>query len=79
MYYFLSLINVGISPYMLNPTRWDLKGKAAFVPAALNACLLVWAWFRLPETKGMTPETLDRLFHDGVSARQFRNQASRYQ
>lgn len=79
MYYFLSLINVAISPYMLNPKRWDLKGKAAFPAAILNVLLLLWAYFRLPETKGMTPETLDHLFHEKVPARKFKQEAARFQ
>ena len=68
MYYFLSIINVVISPYMLNPSKWDL-----------NVCLLIWAYYRLPETKGMTPETLDHLFHEKISARKFKAEASRFQ
>jgi SP family general alpha glucoside:H+ symporter-like MFS transporter len=79
MYYFLSIINVIISPYMLNPSKWDLKGKAAFPAAILNICLFVWAYYRLPETKGMTPETLDHLFHEKVSARNFKAEAARFQ
>jgi SP family general alpha glucoside:H+ symporter-like MFS transporter len=79
MYYFLSIINVVISPYMLNPSKWDLKGKAAFPAAILNVCLLIWAYYRLPETKGMTPETLDHLFHEKISARKFKAEASRFQ
>lgn len=79
MYYFLSIANVAISPYMLNPTRWDLKGKAAFPAAILNVLLLIWAYFRLPETKGMTPETLDHLFHEKIPARKFKEAAERYQ
>ncbi|KAH8627976.1 General alpha-glucoside permease [Alternaria alternata] len=79
MYYFLSIVNVVISPYMLNPSKWDLKGKAAFPAAILNVCLLIWAYYRLPETKGMTPETLDHLFHEKISARKFKAEASRFQ
>lgn len=79
MYYFLSIINVAISPYMLNPKKWDLKGKAAFPAAILNVLLLLWAFFRLPETKGMTPETLDKLFHEKVPARKFKQEATRFQ
>jgi SP family general alpha glucoside:H+ symporter-like MFS transporter len=79
MYYFLSIINVAISPYMLNPKKWDLKGKAAFPAAILNVLLLLWAYFRLPETKGMTPETLDHLFHEKVPARKFKEEAARFQ
>lgn len=79
MYFFLSIINVAISPYMLNPGRWDLKGKAAFPAAIFNVFLLIWAYFRLPETKGLTTETMDHLFHEKTPARNFRQEASRFQ
>ncbi|KAH8895263.1 sugar transporter [Thozetella sp. PMI_491] len=77
--YFLLIINTIVAPYMLNPAAGNLKGKAAFPAAALTLILLVWAYFRLPETKNMTPETLDRLFHDRVPARKFKEEAKRYQ
>lgn len=79
MYYFLSVINVIVAPYMLNPLHGDLKGKAAFPAAVLTLLLIVWTFFRLPETKGMTPETLDHLFHEKVPARRFKAEASRFQ
>ena len=78
-YYFLAIINSVISPYMLNPKKWDLKGKAAFPAATLNVLLFLWAYFRLPETKGMTPETLNHLFHEKVPARKFKEEATRLQ
>ena len=79
MYYFLSVINVIVAPYMLNPAKGDLKGKAAFPAAGLTLVLIAWTFFRLPETKGMTPETLDHLFHEKVPARKFKEEASRFQ
>lgn len=53
MYYFLSILSTVISPYMLNPTEGDLKGKATFPAAVFTALLVVWTYFRLPETKGL--------------------------
>ncbi|KAJ8119116.1 hypothetical protein OPT61_g21 [Boeremia exigua] len=79
MYYFLSIINVVISPYMLNPGKWDLKGKSAFPAAILNVLLLIWAFYRLPETKGLTPETLDHLFDQRIPARKFKEESKRFQ
>lgn len=72
-------MNVVVAPYMLNPTAGNLKGKAAFPAAGMAAMLLFWAFFRLPETKGLTPETLDHLFHEKVPARKFREAAKKYQ
>ncbi|KAI6779368.1 uncharacterized protein J7T54_000466 [Emericellopsis cladophorae] len=79
MYYVLSIINVVVSPYLLNPGEANLQGKAAFPAAALTACMIVWTYFRLPEIKGMTADTLDQLFHTKVSARKFAQAAKDYQ
>ncbi|KAI5928356.1 sugar transporter [Camillea tinctor] len=78
-YYVLSILNNITAPYMLNPTAGNMKGKAAFPAAGLTLILVIWTYFRLPETKGMMPETLDRLFHARVSARKFKSEASKYQ
>ncbi|OJJ07272.1 hypothetical protein ASPVEDRAFT_88526 [Aspergillus versicolor CBS 583.65] len=78
-YYILSVLNSVVSPYMLNPTEGNLKGKAAFPAAVFTILLLIWAFFRLPETKGMTTETLDHLFHQEVPARKFKDEAQRFQ
>ena len=64
---------------MLNPAEGNLKGKAAFPAGVFTAMLLVWGYFRLPETKGMTPETLDHLFFNRVPARQFKKEADALQ
>lgn len=47
------------------------RGKAGFFWAV--SCLLctIWAYFRLPETKGRSPAEIDRLFMDKVPARKF--------
>jgi SP family general alpha glucoside:H+ symporter-like MFS transporter len=78
-YYFLSIINVVVSPYLLNPEELNLQGKAAFPAAVLTLMMIVWTYFRLPEIKGMTTETLDKLFHSGTSARKFRAAAKEHQ
>ncbi|KAH7363400.1 general substrate transporter [Plectosphaerella cucumerina] len=78
-YYFLSIINTVVSPYFLNPKELDLKGKAAFLPWGLTVCMVVWTYFRLPELKGMTQETLNNLFDAKVSARKFKEASKEYQ
>lgn len=35
-------------------------------------CVLIWAYYRLPEPKGRTYEELDLLFQKRVPAREFR-------
>lgn len=78
-YYFLSIINVVVSPYLLNPEEANLQGKAAFPAAALTLMMIVWTFFRLPEIKDMTTETLDQLFLEGTPARKFREGAKKCQ
>ncbi|KAM0438623.1 hypothetical protein ACHAPT_001375 [Fusarium lateritium] len=78
-YYFLNIVNTLVAPYMLNPANANLKGKAAFLPASLTVCMWIWAFFRLPETKGLTPETLDHLFGNRVATRKFQEEAKKYQ
>ncbi|KAL4925307.1 general substrate transporter [Aspergillus undulatus] len=78
-YYILSVVNSVVSPYMLNKAEGNLKGKAAFPAAAFTVLLLIWAFYRLPETKGMSTETLDHLFHQRVPARKFKAEAKRFQ
>jgi SP family general alpha glucoside:H+ symporter-like MFS transporter len=56
---------------MLNPAKANLKGKAAFVPAAFILIIGIWSYFRFPETKGRSFEDLDIMFARGVPARQF--------
>ncbi|KAK8847718.1 hypothetical protein IAR55_005577 [Kwoniella newhampshirensis] len=60
-----------ITPYMLNSTAWNWGAKAGFFWAGCTAVCLVWAYFRIPETKGFTFAELDLLFEEGVPARKF--------
>ncbi|KAJ0427171.1 general substrate transporter [Aspergillus carlsbadensis] len=78
-YYILSVVNSVVAPYMLNPAEGNLKGKAAFPAAAFTLLLIVWTFYRLPETKGLTTETLDHLFHERVPARRFGVEKERFQ
>ena len=63
-----------ISPYLLNPNNANLKGKAAWIPCGLNVLLLIYGYFRIPETQGRNSEELDILFgefqaHRGICSR----------
>lgn len=61
-YVVLNIINAVSGPYILNPERGDWKGKAGLLTGALTIVSLVWAYYRLPETRGRTYEELDVLF-----------------
>ncbi|KAL2843134.1 general substrate transporter [Aspergillus pseudoustus] len=61
-----------ITPRMLNPTAWNWRGKSAFLYAGTAFCCFVWAYFRLPEPRGLTYLELDILFNKKASARKFR-------
>ncbi|KAJ6789112.1 hypothetical protein PWT90_08946 [Aphanocladium album] len=58
-------------PYMINPAQANLRGKLGFFFGGLAGICFVWAYFRVPETKGRTYEELDLLFDKNVPARRF--------
>lgn len=72
LYNVIGIINGVITPYMLNPSAWNWKGKAGFFWAGMCFLCLVWTYFRLPEPKGRTFEELDILFERRISARKFK-------
>jgi MFS transporter, SP family, general alpha glucoside:H+ symporter len=61
-----------LMPRMLNPTAWNWKGKACFFWAGTTLFILVWAYSRLPETKGLTYLEMDILFQKRAKAAKFR-------
>jgi len=72
-YYVVSVISQVLEPYFINPTEWNLKGYTGFVWGGTALITGIWAYFRLPETKGRTFEDIDMLFAKNVPARKFRN------
>lgn len=70
-YNIVSLISQVVEPYLINPGEANLRGKTGFVWFATAFPTMIWAWFRLPETKGRTYEELDVLFERRISARKF--------
>ncbi|KAJ5109432.1 hypothetical protein N7456_006107 [Penicillium angulare] len=62
-----------VAPYTLNPTAGDWKGKTAFLAAGFTIFIIVWAYFRLPESRGRTYEELDILFSRDLKAWEFRD------
>ena len=71
-YNLASIIANVLTPRMLNPTAWDWKGKACFLWSGTCLVMLIWAYFRLPEPKGLTYMELDILFEKKAEARKFR-------
>lgn len=70
--YVMVIINAVVAPYMLNVAKANLKGLAAFPAGVMSLLCLLWAYFRLPETKGRTYAELDIMFELKVPARQFK-------
>ncbi|KAJ0344333.1 hypothetical protein COL154_010847 [Colletotrichum chrysophilum] len=70
-YQLVNIVSQVLQTYMMNPTEWNLRGKAGFFWAATACTIFVWSFFRLPEAKGRTYEELDILFARGVPAREF--------
>ncbi|KAF0328422.1 maltose permease MAL61 [Colletotrichum asianum] len=70
-YYMVNVTCSVLQSYFINPTAWDLSGYTGFIWGGTCFCVLLWAFFRLPETKGRTYEELDVLFSQKISARKF--------
>jgi SP family general alpha glucoside:H+ symporter-like MFS transporter len=70
-YYIIQILANVIEPYMINPTEWNWKGKTGFFWFVTAFGTLVWAFFRLPETKHRTYEELDLMFAARVPTRKF--------
>lgn len=57
--------------HMMNPTKWNWAGAGGFFWAGTCILTTIWAYFRMPESKGRTFEELDILFDEKISARNF--------
>lgn len=59
-------------PYVYNPDEGNLRGKVGFTYAA--SCLLGAAvsWVVVPEMKGRSVGEIDRMFEEGLGAREFK-------
>lgn len=71
-YNIASIVANFLNPPILNPTAWNLRGKGGFIWSGLCFSMLAWAYFRLPETRGLGLSEMDVLFEQRVSARRFR-------
>ncbi|KAH6691365.1 maltose permease MAL31 [Plectosphaerella plurivora] len=70
-YYIVAMISQVIQPYFMNPRELNLRGYTGFVWGATAFAVFVWAFFRLPESKGRTFEELDWLFANRTPTRKF--------
>ena len=70
-YYLVGFIGGAVQPYMLNPESLNWRGYTGLFWGTTAILTFVWAWYRLPETKGRTYEELDLLFAQGIDARKF--------
>lgn len=70
-YYVVGVIANVLQPYFMNPLQWNLKAYTGFIWGSTCFFTFVWAYFRLPETKGKTFEELDMLFAQRVPAKKF--------
>jgi SP family general alpha glucoside:H+ symporter-like MFS transporter len=70
-YYIAQVISQVLEPYFMNPTQWNARGYIGFFWGGTALFVTIWAYFRLPETKGRPFEQIDILFAKQVSARKF--------
>jgi len=70
-YLIASLVANFLNPPILNPSAWNLRGKGGFIWAGLCLLILIWTYFRLPETSGRSAAELDLLFEENTPARDF--------
>lgn len=58
-------------PHMVQTVSWNWGAKSGFFYGGVMAIGLIWAYFRLPETKNRTFAETDILFKNKVNARDF--------
>ena len=61
--YTLQIIAV-ITPYMVGKDKGNLGPKVFFIWGSLCVVCLVYAYFLIPETKGLSLEQVDRMFEE---------------
>jgi MFS transporter, SP family, general alpha glucoside:H+ symporter len=72
-YYVVSMLSQVLQPYFMNPRELNLRGYTGFIWGSTAFLVFVWAFFRLPESKGRTFEELDLLFARGTPTRKFKS------
>ncbi|KAJ5122200.1 uncharacterized protein N7443_002301 [Penicillium atrosanguineum] len=60
-------------PHMMQTVAWNWGAKSGFFYGGIMGLGLIWAYFRLPETKNRTFAEMDILFKNKVKARDFKD------
>ncbi|KAJ3499384.1 hypothetical protein NLG97_g383 [Lecanicillium saksenae] len=55
-----------ITPYMVGKDKGNLKSKVFFIWGALCTCALVYTYFLVPETKGLSLEQVDKMMEEST-------------
>jgi len=53
-----------ITPYMVGPDKGNLRSNVFFVWGGLCTCAFVYAYFLVPETKGLSLEQVDKMMEE---------------
>jgi len=61
--FFFAWLTTFTTPYFINPTSLNWGAKLAWIWAPSNLVTLVFIFFALPETKGLTLEEVDNIFY----------------
>ena len=64
--WFWNTIIATITPYMVGEGRGNLKSSVFFVWSALCICTLVYTYFLVPETKGLSLEQIDKMMEEST-------------
>ncbi|RSH93089.1 hypothetical protein EHS25_007442 [Saitozyma podzolica] len=60
-----------LTPRMVSAVDWNWGAKAAYFWLGGNLGVTIWAFFRLPETRGLSYAEMEILFANRISARKF--------
>jgi MFS family permease len=61
-----------VLPYEFNPDQGNLRGKVGFVFGASTLMGALVSWYIIPEMKGRSVGEIDRMFEEGVKAKDFK-------
>ncbi|KAF9232435.1 putative glucose transporter rco-3 [Melanogaster broomeanus] len=53
-----------ITPYMVNPDQGNLRSSVFFIWGTLCTCAWIYAYFLIPETRGLSLEQVDRMLEE---------------